>query len=144
MRRERVGHTFRATDLVSEAYLKLSEGAPLQLADRAHFFAIAVRHMRQILVDHARRRAANKRGAGTRRVTLDDAIAVDHSEDLIALDDALRALASHDERKAQVVELHYLGGLTQDEIARVLDVHVNTVARDLRFAAAWLARQLES
>lgn len=142
MRRERVGHTFRATELVAEAYLRLSAGTPPELNDRAHFFAVAVRYMRQILVDHARRRATDKRGAGIKRVTLDDAIAVDHSEELLALDDALRALAEHDERKARVVELHYLGGMTQEEIALVLDVHVNTVARDLRFAVAWLGRQL--
>lgn len=142
MRRERVGHTFRPTDLVSEAYLRLSEGSPPELNDRAHFFAVAVRYMRQILVDHARRHAAEKRGARAHRVTLDDSIAVDQAEELLVLDEALRALAEQDPRKAQVVELHYLGGMTQEEIALVLDIHVNTVARDLRFAAAWLGRQL--
>lgn len=144
MRNERPGHTLRPTDLVSEAYLKLSDGTPPPLSDRAHFFAIAVRYMRQILVDHARRRAAEKRGASVRKVTLDDAIAIDHGEELLALDDALRALAAHDERKARVVELHYLGGLTHEEIAGVLEVHVNTVARDLRFAASWLGRHLST
>lgn len=144
MRRERVGHTFRPTDLVSEAYLRLSEGTAPELNDRAHFFAVAVRYMRQVLVDHARHHAAEKRGARAHRVTLDEsiAVAVDQAEELIALDDALRALAEQDPRKAQVVELHYLGGMTQEEIALVLDVHVNTVARDLRFAAAWLGRAL--
>jgi RNA polymerase sigma-70 factor (ECF subfamily) len=144
MRNERPEHTFRPTDLVSEAYLKLSESTPPQLHDRAHFFGIAVRYMRQILVDHARRRAAEKRGANVQRVTLDDSLAIDAGDELLALDDALRALAEHDERKAQVVELHYLGGLTHEEIAQVLEVHVNTVARDLRFAASWLGRHLST
>jgi RNA polymerase sigma factor (TIGR02999 family) len=108
-----------------------------------HFFAIAARTMRQILVDHARRRAADKRGAGERPVTLEDGmVSTQRSAALLALDDALVALARFDERKARAIELCYFGGLTQDEIAEVLGVHVNTVARDLKLAEAWLHREL--
>jgi RNA polymerase sigma factor (TIGR02999 family) len=143
MRGERPGHTFGPTDLISEAYLRLAHGAQLDFEDRAHFFAIASRNMRQILVDHARRRCAQKRGAGQRPIELDDNIvAVDRPWELVALDEALDELAKFDERKARIAELHYFGGLTQDEIAAVCDVHVNTVARDLRLAEAWLRRSL--
>ena len=143
LRGERAGHTFRPTDLVSEAYLRLSAGAPPEWNDRTHFFALAARKMRQILIDHARRHSATKRGSGARRITLDDNLAAPGCiEDLLALDEALEALAKFDERKARVTELHYFGGLTQDEIALVIDVHINTVARDLRLAEAWLHRYL--
>ncbi|MEO7734989.1 MAG: ECF-type sigma factor, partial [Kofleriaceae bacterium] len=145
LRRERPGHTFAPTDLVSEAYLRLAGGAHLEFQDRAHFFAIAARNMRQILVDHARKRDAGKRGAGERPVELDElVIAAERPGELIALDDALEALAQFDARKARVIELHYFGGLTQDEIASVCDIHVNTVARDLRLAEAWLRNQLRA
>ena len=143
LRGERPGHTFAPTDLISEAYLRLAKGTQLEFNDRAHFFAIASRNMRQILVDHARKRGAEKRGAGERPVELDETrIATDRPWELVALDDALEELAKFDERKARVVELHYFGGLTQDEIAAVCEVHVNTVSRDLRFSEAWLRRQL--
>jgi RNA polymerase sigma factor (TIGR02999 family) len=143
LRGERPGHTFSPTDLISEAYLRLAGGAGLEFNDRAHFFAIASRNMRQILVDHARKRGAEKRGDGERPVELDETrIATDRPWELVALDDALEELAKFDERKARVVELHYFGGLTQDEIAAVCEVHVNTVSRDLRFSEAWLRRQL--
>src|SRR5690242_14272159 len=133
LRGERAGHTFRPTDLVSEAYLRLSAGAPPEWNDRAHFFALAARKMRQILIDHARRNAAHKRGSAARKITLDDNLpAPGGADDLLALDQALEALAKFDDRKARAVELHYFGGLTHEEIASVLDVHVNTVARDLR------------
>jgi len=99
--------------------------------------------MRQVLVDHARKRDAAKRGGGERPIELDDRIAADARPiELLALDAALVALAKFDERKARVVELLYFGGLTHDEIAKVLDVHVNTVARDLKVAEAWLQREL--
>ena len=108
-----------------------------------HFFAIVARTMRQVLVDHARRRNAAKRGGGNRPVTLDEAGAVPGGADeLLALDLALDALARHDDRKARIVELHYFGGLTHAEIATALEIHVNTVARDLRFAQAWLQRAM--
>jgi RNA polymerase sigma factor (TIGR02999 family) len=101
--------------------------------------------MRQILVDHARKRCAEKRGAGERPIELDETrVSIERPAELVAIDDALRELAKLDERKARVIELHYFGGLTQDEIAAVCDVHVNTVARDLRFAAAWLRTRLEA
>src|SRR5215831_1798868 len=133
------GYTYGPTALVSEAYVRLVGAAALDLHDRAHFFAIASRSMRQILVDHARRRLADKRGRGARPVELDDSlVATDRPPELIALDEALDALARLDERKARITELHYFGGLTQEEIAIVCDVHVNTVARALRFSEAWL------
>ncbi len=143
LRDERPGHTLRPTDLVSEAYLRLLGGPASDLVDRAHFLAIAGRNMRQILVDHARRRGRDKRGGGARPITLDAEIgAVDRPEALVALDDALVALDAFDQRKANIVELAYFGGLTQAEIAGLLDVHVNTVARELRLAEAWISRHM--
>jgi RNA polymerase sigma factor (TIGR02999 family) len=143
LRGERVGHTFRPTELVSEAYLRLADGGQPEWNDRAHFFAIAARTMRQILVDHARKRNAAKRGDGERPVTLDEGlIAVDRPEAMIALDEALVALEKFDDRKARAVELHYFGGLTHEEVAQALEVHVNTVARDLRLAEAWIHRHV--
>jgi RNA polymerase sigma factor (TIGR02999 family) len=145
LRGERPGHTFSPTDLISEAYLRLAGSAQLEFNDRAHFFAIASRNMRQILVDHARKRCAEKRGAGDRPIEFDETrLATDRPWELVALDDALEELAKFDERKARVVELHYFGGLTQEEIAAVCDIHVNTVARDLRLGEAWLRRQLRT
>jgi RNA polymerase sigma-70 factor, ECF subfamily len=142
LRGERPGHTFSPTDLISEAYLRLAGGGgELEINDRAHFFAIASRNIRQILVDHARKRGAKKRGDGQRPVELDDRIiAEDRPEQLLELDEALEELAKQDERKARVVELYYFGGMKQDEIAAVMEVHVNTVARELRFSEAWLRR----
>ena len=146
MRGERPGHTLRPNDLVSEAYLRLAKagtGEAPEWKDRVHFFAIAARTMRQILVDHARKRNAAKRGDGARPVTFDEALAAgERPEELVALDEALQALAGFDERKARIIELHYFGGLTQNEVAEVLEVHVNTVGRDLRLAEAWIHRHL--
>lgn len=143
LRGERPGHTFGPTELISEAYLRLAGAAQLEFHDRAHFFAIASRSMRQILVDHARKRCADKRGAGERPAELDETlVAVDRPWELVALDDALEELSRVDERKARVTELHYFGGLTQDEIAAVCNVHINTVARDLRLAEAWLRSRM--
>ncbi len=145
LRGERPGHTFGPTDLISEAYLRLANGARLEFNDRAHFFAIASRSMRQILVDHARKRCADKRGAGERPAEFDETrVASDRPWELVALGDALEELAKLDERKARIVELHYFGGLTQEEIAAVCDVHVNTVARDLRLSEAWLRSQFRA
>ena len=145
MSRERAGHTFTPTDLIGEAYLRLVEGAQLAFKDRAHFCAIASRCMREILVDHARRRYAKKRGAGERPAEFDETrVAIDRPADLVALDRALTELAAFDERRARIIELYYFGGLTQDQIAAVCDVHVNTVARDLRLATAWLRGQLRA
>lgn len=145
LRGERPGHTFQATDLVSEAYLRLlAAGESPEWNDRVHFYCIAARAMRQILLDHARRRGAVKRGNGERPLSLDDrTLAVDRPDDLLRLDEALRALAEHDERKARAVELHYFGGMTQAEVAAALDVHINTVNRDLRFAVTWLHHHMQ-
>ncbi len=125
---------------------------PLQLADkthpewqnRAHFFAAAAQLMRRIMVDHARERQALKRGGGTIRVSLDEAAAVTQTraDELLALDEAMEGLATFDPRKARVVELRYFGGLTMEEIAEVLKIHVNTVARDWIAARAWLLAAL--
>lgn len=143
LRRERPGHTLAPTALVHEAYLRLVDDGGREWSGRTHFLAIAARHMRQILVDHARRRSAGKRGAGERAVTLDEALlARERPEELILLDDALERLAAFDERKARIVEWHYFGGLGQEEVASLLGVHVNTVARELRLARAWLQQQL--
>jgi RNA polymerase sigma factor (TIGR02999 family) len=143
LRGERPGHTFGPTDLISEAYLRLAGGVQLEFNDRAHFFAIASRNMRQILVEHARKRCAEKRGAGELPVEFDETrIANDRPWELVALDEALDELAKFDERKARAIELLYFGGLTHEEIAAVCEIHVNTVARDLRLAEAWLRRQL--
>ena len=143
MRRERAGHTFSATVLVSEAFLRLTDGEQPTFNDRVHFFALAARSMRRILVDHARRRAANKRGKAEKALTFDEALVSDERpEELCALDDALAALEAVDERKAKVVLYHYFGGMSQKEIAAALEVHENTVARDLRMAQAWIGRHI--
>jgi RNA polymerase sigma factor (TIGR02999 family) len=144
LRKERRGRTLTPTELVSEAFARLM-GADVAWNDRLHFLSAAARHMRQILVDRARRRGAEKRGAGMEDVVLDIDEALvpsDRPGALVALDDALDALATLDERKARLIELHYFGGMTQIEIAALLGLHVNTVARDLRLAHAWLAREL--
>lgn len=143
LRQERPGQTLAPPDLIHEVYLRLGSGLQLEFTDRSHFFAIAARCMRQILVDRARRRLAGKRGAGDRPIAFDDIrIAIDLDWDLVALDEALEQLARYDERKARVIELHFYGGLTHAEIAAVCDVHVNTVGRDLQFSIAWLHRRL--
>jgi len=143
MRRERPDHTLRPTDLISEAYLRLAEGAKPDWQDRVQFFAIAANTMRRVLIDHARSRNADKRGGQLTLVPFDDAAVGDAQPfDLLALDDALHALAEHDTRKARALELSYFGGLGQAEVAEVLGVHVNTVARDLAFARAWLRRRI--
>jgi RNA polymerase sigma-70 factor, ECF subfamily len=144
LRGERAEHTFQPTDLVSEAFLRLvaEEGLP-EWNDRRHFVAIVARAMRRILVDHARRRKAAKRGDGARPITFDEGLfAVERPEAMIAIEEALLELAKLDERKARVIELHYFYGLTKQEVAEALDVHVNTVARDLVFAEAWIHREL--
>lgn len=145
LRGERKDHTLRPTELISEAYLRLASGVAFEFTDRVHFFAIASRVMRQILVDHARKRARGKRGGGVRPDEFDETlVATDRPWELVALDEALDELSRFDERKARVIELHYFGGLTQDEIAAVCNIHVNTVARDLRLGEAWLRRQLRA
>jgi RNA polymerase sigma factor (TIGR02999 family) len=142
LRRERGEHTLQPTALVNEAYLRLC-GEAADVANRAHFLVIAARSMRRVLIDHARKRGAEKRGAAPVIVELDEkVVAAARPELLVALDDALTALAAVDERKAKIVELSYFGGLGQAEIAEILEVHAKTVARDLRLAEAWLKSEI--
>lgn len=144
MRGERTGHTLQTTALVNEAYLRLIDARRVHWHDRAHFFALSARLMRRILVDHARSRQYLKRGGGAKQITLDDALVVAEarSADLIALDDALQALAAVDPRKSQVIEMRYFGGLTVDETAEALSISPETVTRDWRFGKVWLLRKL--
>ena len=145
MRREPAGHTLQTTALINEAYLRLVEGPRVRLRDRAHFFALATTLMRRILVDHARARRNLKRGGGLRRVILDDAFvsSPQRGGDLIALDDALDALAALDPRRGRVVELRVFGGLSVEETARVVGVSAQTVMRDWKLARVWLRRELQ-
>jgi len=143
MRGERTGHSLQTTALVNEAYLRLVDYNRMQWQDRAHFFAVSAQLMRRILVDHARRQNL-KRGARAPHVSLDEAAAVgeDRAGDLVALDDAMNALARLDPRKVQVVEMRFFGGLSVDETAAVLRVSPVTVMRDWTSAKAWLYREL--
>jgi RNA polymerase sigma factor (TIGR02999 family) len=143
MRGERGNHTLQTTALVNEAYLRLVDISRVRWQDRAHFFAMSARLMRRILVDHARSRKYLKRGGMLRRVSLDEALVVsERGTDLVALDDALDALAAVDQRKSQVVELRFFGGLSLEETAEALQVSGETVGRDWRLAKAWLLREL--
>lgn len=144
MNRERRGHTLQTTELVNEAYLRLIDANQVRWQDRAHFFAISAQLMRRILVDFARSRRYLKRGGGAHRATFDEALFVSPAPgpDLVALDDALGALAVKDARKCRVVELRFFGGLSVEETAEVLKVSPDTVHRDWRLAKAWLARQM--
>jgi RNA polymerase sigma factor (TIGR02999 family) len=144
MRHERDGHTLQASALVNEAYLRLIEIKQVQWQNRAHFFAMASRIMRRILVDAARAKAYQKRGADAQRVTLTGALEVAGRQDLVAVDDALTTLERVDPRKCQVVELRFFGGLSIEETAAALGVSEGTVRRDWRLAKAWLARELSA
>jgi RNA polymerase sigma-70 factor (ECF subfamily) len=142
-RGERPGHTLQPTALVNEAYLKLIDIKRVDWQDRAHFFAMAARQMRRILVDAARARRYQKRGGGAVRVTLIDAmVKTSREHDVEALDDALEALGKIDARKAQVVELRFFGGLNNEEIGAALHVSTDTVMRDWSLAKAWLLGEL--
>jgi RNA polymerase sigma factor (TIGR02999 family) len=142
MSRERENHTLQTTALVNEAYIKLVDQRVVHWQNRAHFFGIAAQIMRRILIDHARRHAANKRGAGE-TISLEDlAVSDERAAELMALDDALTSLAKVDERKGRVVELRYFGGLSVEEIAEVLGVSPDTITRDWRRAKAFLRREL--
>ncbi|MCX6545426.1 MAG: sigma-70 family RNA polymerase sigma factor [Acidobacteria bacterium] len=145
MGRERAGHTLQATALVNEAYLRLVDVKRMQWQNRAHFFAMAARLMRRILVDFARSRHYKKRGGGAQRVSLDEALIVSptQGEELVALDDALQTLAAVDARKSQVVEMRFFGGLSVEETAEALHVSVDTVMRDWKLAKVWLLRELK-
>src|SRR5262245_29844181 len=144
MARERSGHTLQTTALVNEAYLRLVDAQDVRWNDRAHFFGIAARLMRRVLVDHARQRAFRKRGGGAQAVSLDDAMFVSRVPDveLLDLDRALQALAAVDNRKARVVEMRYFGGMTVEETADALAVSTETVKRDWRLAKLWLLDEL--
>lgn len=144
MARERVGHTIQATALVNEVYLKLKNQRSAQWQNRAQFFAVAAQMMRQILVDYARRHSRAKRGGGAEHIALDEAmiVAADRSDQLLALDDALRKLEQLDCRKAQVATLRFFAGLSADETGEALGISAETVTRDWRFARAWLRKEL--
>ena len=141
---ERSDHSLQATGLVNEAYLRLVDQRHVRWQGRAHFFALASRMMRRILVDHARKRHNAKRGGGGVRVLLDEAVIVSKEKawDVVALDDALMRLAAIDPRKSEVVELRYFGGLSVDEIAEVLKISPVTVQRNWSTAKAWLYREI--
>ena len=142
---ERAGHSLQATALVNEAYLRLIDVQQIRWQDRAHFLAMSARMMRRILVDHARSKGYQKRGGDAVRVTFDEMEmpGQEQGRDLAALDDALEALAKVDERKSRVVEMRFFGGLSVEETAAVLDVSVETVMRDWKFAKSWLLRELK-
>ena len=144
MARERPDHLLQATALVNEVYLRLIDARGVQWQDRAHFFAVAARLMRRVLVDFARAQKNQKRGGALHRVTFDQdlPIATRTSEDLVAIDEALQSLAAQYERKSQVVELRFFGGLTVEETAEVLKISPETVMRDWKFARNWLLREL--
>ena len=143
MRGERPGHSLQTTALVNEAYMRLIDYKSMQWQNRAHFFAVSSQLMRRILVDHARRRNL-KRGGGVQHVSLEETAIVggDRTADLVALDDAMDALARIDPRKVQVVEMRFFGGLSVEETAEVLQVSSVTVMRDWSTAKAWLYREL--
>lgn len=147
LRRERLGHSLPPTALVHEVYLRLIEQTRVRWCNRAHFFAIAARAMRRILVDHARTRVAAKRGHGS-TVPFDEESVADATAlaaiDIVALDDALRRLSARDERQGRLVELRFFGGLTVEETAETLGVAPITVKRDWALARAWLYRELHA
>jgi RNA polymerase sigma-70 factor, ECF subfamily len=144
MARERDGHTLQTTALINELYLRLSDLKLIDWQNRAHFFALCARQMRRILTDQARARQSHKRGGGVEPVLFDEAlmVAAETSTDLVAVDDALNRLAKVDERKSQVVEMRFFGGLSVEDTAEVLKVSPETVMRDWRLAKAWLLREL--
>lgn len=144
MRRERSGHSLQPTALVNEAFVRLVGVNRIDWRDRAHFLAIAARTMRRVLVDHGRRRRNQKRGGGQAQVTFTESLTIidGASNDIVALNDALDALAAIDERKSRVVELRCFGGLTVNESAAILGVSPDTVQRDWRLAKAWIRREL--
>lgn len=145
LRNERQGHTLQPTALINEAYLRLIGQHFPDWKNRTHFYGVAAQLMRQILVDHARSHQAAKRGSGVEKISLDEApvFSHQHTGDLVALDDALKALVQFDERKCRIIELRYFGGLKSEEIADLLDISLATVGREMRLAQAWLQRELQ-
>jgi len=141
---QRPGHTLQTTALVNEVYLRLVDCSRVNWQDRAHFLAVSAQLMRRILIDFARSRGYQKRGAGVVHLSMEDAPSVSNEPgaDIVALDDALKALAEVDGRKSKIVELKFFGGLSIEETAEVLKVSTETVVRDWRLARAWLLREL--
>ncbi len=146
LRGERPGHTLQPTALVHEAYLKLAKPKKILWKNRTHFYAVAARVMRQILVDHARRYRRDKRGGGISLLPLDEGLvfAPERFAELLALDHSLERLAAIEPRKARVVELRSFGGLDNQQIAEILNISANTVMRDWNFAKAWLRREINA
>ena len=146
MAAEREGHTLQTTALVHEAYLRLIDTSQVNWRNRAHFFAVAAQLMRRILVDFARSRRSHKRGGAIGPASLDEAaiLSAGRSPELVALDDALNALATIDPRKSQIVELRFFGGLSAQETAEVLRISTDTVMRDWKLAKMWLLRELSA
>jgi len=144
MRRERADHTLQATALVNEAYLRIFEGEPFRWENRQHLFCTLARSMRRVLVDHARRHRAERHGGNFQKTCLEDNGPAIHKDptQLLALDEALERLATLNPRQAQVVELHSLAGLTEEEVAEMLGVSLKTVKNDWRFAKAWLKMEM--
>jgi RNA polymerase sigma factor (TIGR02999 family) len=144
MRGERPGHTLQPSALINEAYLRLVDVRRVRWQNRVHFFSVAAKVMRRILVDFARTRNYQKRGGGTYQVSLDQAMtaAKEPSQDLVALDEALTALSEFDERKGRIVEMRFFGGLSEKEIAEALAVSQETVGRDWRLSKSWLRHRL--
>jgi len=146
MRRERPEHTLQTSALVNEAYLRLIDQKNVNWQNRAHFFGIAAKLMRQVLIDHARARQSAKRGGEAEQVSLDEMAIVsqERSAELLALDEALERLAAFDQRKARIVELRFFGGLNLEETAEVLGISSPTVQREWRSAKAWLHKSLST
>ena len=146
MEGQRPNHTLQTTALVNEAYLRLADQSKPNFTNRSHFFAVAAKAMRQILVDYAKAQQSQKRGAGASKVELNEAalISPEQTSAILDVDEALEKLAVLDSRKARVVELRYFGGLNQDEIAEVLKISTVTIRRDWDFARAWLSTELHS
>jgi RNA polymerase sigma-70 factor (ECF subfamily) len=144
MRGERSGHTLQTTALINEAYIRLIDTAGISWQNRAHFYAVAAKLMRHILVDFARSRRQLKRGGEAQKVSLDEALTIcpEPAADLVALDQALTELARLDQRQSDIVEMRFFGGLTEEEIAEVLKVSRRTVTSDWTIARSWLLREL--
>ena len=146
LQKQRPDHTLQPTALVHEAYLKLIDTSEINWQDRAHFFAVAAQTMRNILVDHARKVNADKRGGDAQKIQLDEAVGLSKKQDvdLIDLDECLTKLAQQDEKQSRIIELRFFGGLTIEETAEVLKISPATVKREWAMARAWLFRQMKS
>lgn len=146
LRRERPDHTLQPTALINEAYLRLAKQDFPEWQNRRHFYGVAAQLMRQILVEHARAHAAEKRGGEERTLSIDDALTFsdEKAAELVALDDALLALAKFDERKVRILELRYFGGLSLEETAAALELSIASITHEIRLARAWLRKEMEA